>query len=184
MAIERQGRGARADDRHRFDLGVEWQDRVLVFQQDDAFESAFIDQRTVFRAIADFRFGEFRLTIDHAGEDLGAQDIAGGPFKLCFGDFATGDHAGKILGVEFRALAEIQFGGHRLFRAPEAVPVGHGVALKSPGIAQDGLDEIIVFAALVAIDEVVTAHHGLGAAILHGATPVSSPELDEAALID
>ena len=144
--------------------GFERQDAAGVLQEHDAL---FGDVLGVVASAEGIDYGADGGFVDDACGEHAAQDAVDHVIEACLGDLAVFD------GFLQRGAEVVVVAGHLLIEAGEGgfdgavgcAPVGDDPALELEVFLEDLVEEVVVLAGVVAVDEVVGAHDGGGSAM-------------------
>ena len=193
-AVGELGIGVGADDGDGFDPGRVQRQQVLILQQHKGFfghlARGFLvrlgAQRALRLNIGDHRHGRVadQVQFEHhvkVAPDLVVQQGHGifaglQPFQKRIGQIIF------VVGLR-RPHFNVHAVRHRQVGVMHSAPVGHDQALESPFAFEDLVEQIIVFAAMLAAKLVVGAHDGQHARFLHRRAKCRQVKLAQSALV-
>ena len=178
-----EGIGGGADDGDRFDVGFERESVVIVFEKDDGFVRGLERELTIFGGVdvgeGEFGPGHVGGRIEHAEAEACFEEAADGAIDVAGCQEAV--HKGVVEGAEFGATGEVgaRFDGESgslrksdneivgLVEIADGPTVGNDVAFEAPLVSKQ-IEEKMIGAGGFAVDGVVRAHDGVGAALDDG----------------
>ena len=174
--------GVLADDGDFLHIRLDWQDS-FVLEQYDRFLSHFAGDALRFGLGGHLRVGHVvRNGFDGQAD---AKDLADFLVDHLFRELAGGngidDGLAQVIGARHLDVEAVE---HRAHRAVRPAPVGDGHSLEAPLAAENLVEEVLVFGAVVAVDLVVGRHHAHRAAFFDGALERLEIDLAERALVD
>jgi hypothetical protein len=114
------------------------------------------------------------------------QTLANAGVDLCFGDDPRFEQRLHFLRrvTDGAGHLEVETCGERLRRGIDRTPIGHHEPLVAPLVAQNALDEVVVFRTVLLVNAIVSRHQTTRVALLDGDFEGSEIHLVQGAFVD